>query len=135
MTSSTEKRLFLGLVAIQAIHSVEEYIFGLYDVFPPAMFVSGLVASDRQVGFAILNISLVLFGICCYLWPVRREWPVAVPLMWGWAFVELSNGIVHPAWSLYQRSYTPGTVTSLLFLPVAFLLARQLSKRTRGAGT
>ena len=132
--TGSAKRLFFGLIALQACHSTEEYVFGLYDVFPPAMFVSGLVASDRQVGFAVLNVLLVLFGIWCCVWPVRREWPVAVTLMWGWVVVETCNGIVHPAWSIVQRSYTPGVVTSVLFLPVTFLLARELSTRTQSDG-
>ena len=91
------------------------------------------MGSNRQVGFAVINMFVVLFGIWCYAWPVRREWSVAAPLMWGWVLVELSNGIVHPAWSLAQRSYTPGVVTSVLFLPVACLLGWQLSRRTQGA--
>ena len=126
MISSTAKRLFPILIVIQALHSAEEYVFRLYDVFPPARFLSGLVATNRQVGFAALNVLLVLFGIWCYLWPVRREWTVAIPLMWVWVVVELSNGVVHPAYSIAQRSYTPGVLTSLLFLPVAFLLGREL---------
>jgi hypothetical protein len=125
------RSLFLALIAVQALHSAEEYVFRLYDVFPPARFLSGLIGPDRQIGFVIINVFVVLLGIWCYLWPVRRQWPVAVPLMWGWVLVELSNGIVHPAWSIAQRTYTPGTVTSVLFLPVAFLLGRQLSRRTR----
>jgi hypothetical protein len=133
MIGSTEKRLFLSLIAVQGLHSAEEYVFRLYDVFPPARFLSGLVASDREIGFVVLNVFLVLLGIWSYVWPVRREWSVAVPLIWAWVFVEFSNGIVHPTWSIAQRSYTPGLVTSVLFLPVVFLIGRQLSRRTRGA--
>lgn len=36
------KSTFLALILAQACHSVEEYVFRLYDVFPPARFVSGL---------------------------------------------------------------------------------------------
>jgi hypothetical protein len=124
--SDTEKRLFLGLIVIQAFHSAEEYLFKLYDVFPPARFLSGLVASNRQVGFAVMNVLLVLFGMWCYLWPVRRKWKIAAALMWVWVVVELFNGLVHPAWSLLQRSYTPGMMTSLLLFPVALSLGRKL---------
>lgn len=118
--------MFLGLILIQALHSVEEYVFRLYDVFPPARFLSGLVASNRQVGFAVMNVLLVLFGIWCYVWPVRREWAAAIPLMWVWVIVESLNGIVHPAFSIVQRSYTPGVVTSICFVPLAFALGRKL---------
>jgi hypothetical protein len=120
------KRLFLGLIAIQLLHSTEEYLFRLYDVFPPARFVTGLISADRQLGFVVLNTLFVLFGIWCYLWPVRREWRIAFTLMWVWVVVELFNGIVHPAWSVLQGSYTPGVVTSVAFLPIAILLGRHL---------
>jgi hypothetical protein len=134
VSGRTEQRLFLGLIVVQTVHSVEEYVFGLYDVFPPARLLSGLVASDRQLGFAVLNVLLVLFGVWCYVWPVRRGWSVAVPLLWAWVIVESTNGIVHPTWSVVQRSYTPGVVSSVLFLPVAGLLGRQLTGRTQPAG-
>ena len=63
---------FLALVAAQAVHSVEEYAFRLYEVFAPARFVSGLISSDLQRGFAIGNLTLVAFGFWCFLWPIRR---------------------------------------------------------------
>jgi hypothetical protein len=128
---SPEKRFFLALVVVQAFHSAEEFVFRLYDAFPPARFLSGLVAADRQVGFVVINVLLVFFGIWCYVWPVRREWPFAAALLWGWVIVEMSNGIVHPTWSMVRGSYTPGVVTSILCLAVALLLARQLWRQRR----
>ena len=63
------KSTFLMLIMVQALHSLEEHAFRLYDVFPPATFVSSL------------------------LWPVRRGWPSAVPLAWLWVGIELLNGV------------------------------------------
>ena len=120
------KSMFLALVSVQALHSLEEYAFRLYEVFPPARFVSRLFSSDLQRGFVTFNIGLVAFGFWCYLWPVRREWPSAVRVAWLWVGIELVNGIGHPAWSLARRGYTPGVVTSLVLLPLALLLARRL---------
>jgi len=56
---------FIALVGIQATHSVEEYLGRLYEVFPPARFVSGLVSQDLWRGFIIANILLVTvdFGV------------------------------------------------------------------------
>lgn len=118
---------FLLLVAIQAAHSVEEYVGRLYDVFPPARCVSGLIAQDRERGFVIVNVALVTFGLFAFLWPVRRQWPSAVPLAWFWVVIELLNGIGHPLWSLVQRRYKPGVATAPLLLVVAIYLARRLS--------
>jgi hypothetical protein len=129
--SPSAKRLFLVLIVIQLFHSTEEYLFRLYDVFPPARFLTGLITSDRQIGFVVINTLFLLFGIWCYLWPVRREWPAAYIFMSVWVVVELSNGIVHPVWSVVQGSYTPGVLTSLAFLPVAILLGRDLLRAAR----
>ncbi len=117
---------FLALVAAQAAHSVEEYVGRLYDVFPPAAFVSGLVSADRQLGFFSLNLALIAFGILCFLGPVRRHWSSAVVLAWLWVGIELVNGIAHVLWALYQRAYTPGVATAPLLLVLAVLLARDL---------
>ena len=123
---------FFALVAAQALHSLEEYTFRLYEVFPPARFVSGLISRDPQRGFVVFNVALVAFGLWCYLWPVRRQWASASLLAWLWVGIELINGIGHPTWSLIQRGYTPGVATAPLLLFLALYLARQL--RATGLG-
>jgi hypothetical protein len=50
------RTLFLALTLAQAAHSVEEYEFRLYDVWPPARAISGLISDDREVGFAVARI-------------------------------------------------------------------------------
>ena len=118
---------FLALVTVQALHSAEEYAFRLYDVFPPARFVSGLISSDLRRGFVVFNLALVAFGFWCWLVPVRRGWPAGFALAWLWAGIELVNGIGHPAWTLAHGGYTPGVATALVLLPLALLLAWRLS--------
>lgn len=124
--------LFPLLVAVQAAHSVEEIVFGLYTEFPPAMLVARLLSSDLRSGFILGNALIVAFGIACYTWPVRRQWPSARTLMWGWASVELVNGIAHPLRSLIVGRYTAGAVTALGLLLVAVLLVQAL--RTMASG-
>src|SRR5262245_38151709 len=68
---------FGALVLAQAAHSTEECIGRLWESFPPARFVAGLISSDLERGFIIGNVCLVAFGVWCYFWPVRRQWPVA----------------------------------------------------------
>jgi hypothetical protein len=125
------KTLFLALVCTQALHSVEEYIFRLYEVFPPAQFVSGLLSPNLERGFVIANLALLTFGLGCYLGPVRQGWEGAVPLAWLWVAIELVNGVGHPAWALMQGHYTPGTITAVPLLVLAVALARQLLAAAR----
>jgi hypothetical protein len=117
---------FLALVGAQAAHSFEEYVGRLYDVFPPARAVSGLISQDRARGFVIFNLALVGFGLWCFLFPVRRRWRSAVPLAQFWVAIELVNGIGHPLWSVIQLGYTPGVATAPVLLVLALYLARQL---------
>ena len=117
---------FGALVLAQAAHSTEESIWRLWESFPPARFVAGLVSDDPARGFVFLNVCIVVFGAWCYFWPVRRQWRVAGFILWGWIVVETINGITHPVWSVIQRGYTPGVVTALTLSPLALYLARQV---------
>ena len=140
MTSTTDGQLaamapmkatFLALVITQAAHSVEEYRGRLYDIFPPARFVSGAVSHDREQGFVILNLALVAFGAWCVFWPVRRGWHRAVGFAWVWVAIEVVNGVGHPAWSLVRGGYTPGVATAPVLLALALALAYQLAASRR----
>ncbi|HEY9518985.1 MAG TPA: HXXEE domain-containing protein [Gemmatimonadales bacterium] len=120
---------FGALILAQAAHSVEEYLGRLWESFPPARAVSGLIFRNLELGFLAFNLALVGFGVWCFVGPVRREWPSAVPLAWGWVAIETINGIGHPLWSLRQGGYTPGVVTAPVLLILALHLARQLRLR------
>jgi len=122
-------KLFGALVLTQAAHSIEEYVGRLWESFPPAEFLTGLVSSDHERGFLVINVSLVVFGIWCWLWPVRRGWPIAPALIWCWAIIETINGVGHPLWTLMQHAYTPGVLTAPALLVLAVALASKLIAR------
>ena len=120
------RRPFFALIATQAAHSIEEYVGALYDSFPPARFVSGLISSDLERGFLIANVVVVTFGAWCAIWPIRHAWASAPLLAWLWVTIETINGIGHPLWSLAQGGYTPGVVTAPLLFVLAMVVARRL---------
>jgi len=117
---------FGALVLAQAAHSIEEYLGHLWESFPPARFLTGLVSSNAEHGFMMLNVLLLAFGAWCFVYPIGRQWPVAAALAWFWIAIEIVNGIVHPLWSLHERSYTPGLATAPILLILAIYLAHQL---------
>lgn len=125
---------FIALVGVQAAHSAEEYVGRLYEVFPPARLVSSLVSPDPRRGFIIVNVALVLFGLWCFIWPIRRRWLSAVAFGWSWVTIELVNGVGHPLWSLFTLRYTPGVATAPVLLMLALLLGQQLRARQSQAG-
>jgi hypothetical protein len=117
---------FSALVFTQIAHSIEEYVGRLWESFPPARFLTGLVSSDRELGFVVINSALVAFGLWCLFFPVRKEWPSAAGFIWFWIVLETINGIGHPAWTLRQGGYTPGVLTAPILLVLALYLAFQL---------
>jgi hypothetical protein len=125
------KVAFGALVLTQAAHSVEEYVGRLWETFPPARFLTGLVSQDQEWGFLVLNVALVAFGVWCFMWPIRRDWPSASFLAWIWVAIELINGVGHPLWSLRMGGYTPGVATAPALFVIALYLGRQLGAITR----
>jgi hypothetical protein len=122
---SRSRAAFLALIVAQAAHSIEEYVFRLFDVLAPARFISGLLSSNLARGFAIANIALVLFGVWCYVARVHHGLPSARGLAWFWALLELGNGIGHSAFALARGGYFPGVATAPLLLGIsAYLIAR-----------
>ena len=88
----------------------------LWEAFPPARFLTGLVSPDHREGFIIINTGLFLFGLWCWLYPVRKNHKIARQLIFIWLVIEFINGVGHPFWSIRLQSYTPGLATSLLLL-------------------
>jgi hypothetical protein len=112
-----------ALVIAQAAHSVEEYCGRLYEVFPPARFVTGLISQNLRLGFVIFNASLVAFGAWCWLGPVRRRTPSLAGVTWLRVVIELINGVGHSLWSIQEMRYTPGVATAPVLLVLAIALA------------
>jgi hypothetical protein len=116
---------FLALIVAQAAHSVEEYVFRLFDVFAPARYISGLLSDDLARGFVIANTALILFGAWCYFARVQVARPEARGLAWFWALLELGNGIGHCVLAVVGSGYFPGILTAPILLAISgFLIAR-----------
>ncbi len=120
------RNAFLLLVLAQALHSIEEFATRLYEVFPPARFISGLLSSDLATGFAIANAAFVGLGLWCYLARVRGGRPSARAWMWPYVCIELGNGAGHLAIAASRGGYFPGAATAPLLLALAAYLARRL---------
>jgi hypothetical protein len=98
---------FGALILAQAAHSAEECAGRLWESFPPARLVSGLISSDLERGFIVANVFLVGFGLWC----------------WAWVALELVNGLCHSLRTLSRAAYTPGVATAPVLLVLAVYLA------------
>ena len=125
------KIAFGALVVAQAAHSAEEYVGRLWETFPPARLLTGLVSQNHERGFLLINVGLVALGIWCLVWPIRRDWPAAAVIAWIWVAIEVVNGVGHPLWALRTGGYTPGVVTAPVLLVIALYVGRQLRASSR----
>ena len=127
------KLVFFFLVIAQAAHSVEEYVTRLYEVFAPARFVSGLVSNNLALGFLVVNVALVAFGLWCWAVPVRSGGPTSRGFVWFWIILELGNGFGHSILALRQGGYFPGLITApLLLFFASWLAVLQVRDAVRG---
>lgn len=125
-------RIFLALILAQAAHSVEEYLFRLYDVLAPARYVSSLFGVDRQIGFVIVNTALVLLGLWSWsarVRPGRQGWR---GLAWFLALLEIANGCAHTALAVIAGGYFPGLATAPLLLGLGSWLVLELRRGPAG---
>lgn len=119
------------LIAAQAAHSIEEYVFRLFDVFAPARVVGALVSSDTARGFALVNAGLVVFGLWCYLARVRPARSSARAYAWFWTCLEFANGVGHVMLAAVQGGYVPGVGTAPALVALSSYLGAGLTRRGR----
>jgi len=121
---------FLILVILQGFHSIEEYIGKLWESFPPATFLCGLISDDLERGFLIINIGLFIIGMLFWLFIVRKNRSFSLIILWIWIGIELVNGVGHPIWSVMENSYTPGLITAPLLFIAAIHAIRTLFQKS-----
>ena len=119
---------FLFIAIVQGLHSIEECQGKLWDVYPPATFICGLVSSNLKTGFIIINISLFIVLLLLWLATFSKSFSVK-GLIWFWSIMELINGLGHSSWSITEGSYTPGLITAPILIFLAFLMIRILIKQ------
>ena len=117
---------FFLLVIFQGLHSIEEYFGKLWDVFPPARFLTSLISNNLEIGFLIINIAFFIFGIWCWLFPLRKGYASAAGFIWLWVIIEMINGIGHPLWALFEGRYEPGVITALPLLVLSIYSGKRL---------
>ena len=122
---------FAALVLAQAVHSVEEFVFRLYDVLAPARAVSLFFSIDPRAGFAVSNSALVLFGLFCLAGPVAQGRRSASPFLWCWGVLEFANGCGHIALAVASGGYFPGLYTAPLLIGAASVLIALLASPLR----
>ena len=123
---ATIGRTFLVLILCQALHSIEEYSYSLWNVLESARYVSSLVSTNLALGFAVVNTTIVALGVWSYWVPVRLHKAYAPFVIWFWIDLEIANGVGHIWLAIFSHAYFPGLYTAPLLLAASGLLATQL---------
>jgi hypothetical protein len=118
---------FLLIALVQGLHSIEEFFGKLWEVYPPATFLSGLVSTNLKTGFIIINVSLFIILMLTWLTTFSKSYSTR-GILWIWIILETINGIGHIIWAIIERSYEPGLATAPILLGLALWLARLLTK-------
>ena len=116
---------FLLIALFQGLHSIEEYYGELWDVYPPATYICGLISSNLKNGFVIINISLFVVLMLTWLTTFSKN-SSAKPFIWLWAILELINGAGHSVWAIMERSYVPGLATAPVLLVLSLITIKLL---------
>ncbi|NNL91511.1 MAG: HXXEE domain-containing protein [Saprospiraceae bacterium] len=104
---------------------MEEFTGRLWESFPPAEALCGLISDDHETGFLTINISILLFGLASYLFFLKKNNSLSNLIIWFWIVIGFVNGIGHFVWSIIQTAYTPGLATSqAVFLATILLLIK-----------
>ena len=127
--------LYFGIAIFQALHSIEEYLTGLYLWMP---LVSGRlheqvawipVLDMGEATFATANMVIIaaLFALSPFVF-LSRPWALRVALVI--AVVEIANGIGHLTGAILTGGYFPGCVmgVGLIVCGFAFVRSRRSKK-------
>jgi len=122
---------FLVMIAVQAVHAIEEFIFDFWDIFPPMRAVYGGTPGLGEIVFIGFHALLIGLGVVCYRRWVRRGGAGARAVVgWGVA-VQSFTLALHAAWFLTELRYQPGLATAPLFVPaIAMGIAARKGART-----
>ncbi len=117
--------VFLTVIILQAVHSLEEYAFHFYERFPLAEILNDQIPGLARSLFIAFNVSLLLFGLLTYWLLVRGKQRFTRAFVGIWAGIELYNGLAHLVWAISIRDYSPGLVSApFLLFAGAYLVYR-----------
>ena len=116
------KIAFLTMISLQAVHSVEEYIFKFYEAFPPMQFIYRDAPDLAKSGFVTFNLLLFLFGIICFFYWVQPARKGARVVIWVWIAIQLATIASHAIWVMSVGDYHPGLATVPLFVPIVVFM-------------
>jgi hypothetical protein len=123
------ERLFLLSPPLFVVHAVEEYLTKSYEIDPSFGMVGQFIGLSSLTVFLVEQVLLFIFLFIVAAMVYRGAVPKVMAIILGLIFlVELS----HPLLSIYKGNYSPGLVSGMLLLVLAFFYWQQLYIQFKG---
>ncbi len=122
--------LYLGALAIQMIHFIEEFVTGFQSRFPVEIYHSAPFSANE---FVISQMALYSFLIVAAI-GIFKQWKI--PMIMAWFLIVMLlivNALQHPIYALMVKGYFPGLYTSFagwILGPVMFKRMWEVRNRT-----
>lgn len=124
-------RLNMAFSAMLVMHAVQvgEVLYW-WDVYVESISGEGILSVYIKA-FPVLISSVgqtlvILFGILCLLRWVRHRTTRFRLIVWGWVAGEAVLLSVLSAWAVHVGHYVPGIFSSMLQIPILFLLVDEM---------
>ena len=128
-------RAWLVLVAVLAVHVLDEALTGFLDFYNPLVLsirsrVSWFPMPTFTFGVWLGGLAGLIVVLALARGAVRRGVPGTRPASWVFAVIMFMNGLGHLAGSMYFQRWLPGTTSAPLLLAASVFLARATSARS-----
>lgn len=117
--------IFLLSIPVFIIHGIEEYLNNFSHVYPILNFNWSeiLFTSSQQASFGTFQIMLWILLVVSFLLITFKKTHMFFLFVLGFVYIY---EVTHIVSALFAQSYTPGFVTSLLFIPITYFYWKEV---------
>lgn len=125
--SNTFSRLLIISAFMHIAHAAEVVISGYYRVSPLFMYLAALTHTQPLYTYMFIHLIMYAFVIATAINSQTGKLPLYSLLIFGWLLVSETH---HTFTALKTYAYHPGTITSILIIPLAIIFWIQLCTHT-----
>lgn len=125
MLTSRLRKIMMMCMALFVVHAVEEWFSAFYDVDPTFGLAARLAPSESAAVFLGFQLTFLTLLVLFYVLLLSSKWRLRALALFG-VVITLDTG--HTFLALAKREYYPGSVTAVLFFPLAVLFWIELRR-------
>jgi len=110
------RQIVFVAICLFVLHGIEEWVTGFYAADPTFEWISRFTSSQPEAVFLGFQLSLWIWLVLFFVMLLGPQWRMRALLVFG---IIMTAELEHLAFAVVGRSYYPGSVSSLLFLPLS----------------